>query len=158
MFLETEHCWETELYESISTWKMALKRPFIGNTWKVSAHSLLGLLEDRAYQVYLIVLLEKAKCWWHWERLCTFVVQVSWEINLIELVCWPCKDWFWKMLILGGCGGPEITGFLQFPLWDSVVVLKGIIFNNFHFGRVLWYYKDWFGQFSLWERMMVLKE
>ena len=26
--------------------------------------------------------------------LCTFIVQVSWETELLERVCWPCKAWF----------------------------------------------------------------
>ena len=56
--------------------------------------------------------------------------------------------------MLGGCGGPERTHFLQFILWEGVVVLKNtfftvfplegvvvlkeLIFNSFYFGRVWW--------------------
>ena len=40
------------------------------------------------------------------------------------------------MSSLGGCGGLERTDFYQFPLWEDVVVLKELIFNNFLFGRV----------------------
>ena len=39
----------------------------------------------------------------------------------------------------GGCGGLERTGFfIQFLLWEGVVVLKELIMNSFYFGRVWW--------------------
>ena len=33
---------------------------------------------------------------------------------------------------LGGFGGLERTDFCQFSLWQGVVVLKGLILDNFH--------------------------
>ena len=39
---------------------------------------------------------------------------------------------------LGGCGGLERTHFLQFLLWEAVVVLKELIFYSFYFVRLWW--------------------
>ena len=40
--------------------------------------------------------------------------------------------------------------FGQFPHWVDVMVPKGMIFCNFHFGSMWWSYKDQFGMFPLW--------
>ena len=66
---------------------------------------------------------------------------------------------FW-CLHLGGCGGHERTmlgnfyfrrvwclerlDFLSFPLLKDVVVLKLLIYDNFHIWRVWWSWKYWF--------------
>ena len=34
------------------------------------------------------------------------------------------------------CGGLERTGFEQFLLWDSVMVMKELILNSFYNGRL----------------------
>ena len=39
---------------------------------------------------------------------------------------------------LGGCYGLERTDFQQNHFWGVMVVLKGLIFNTFHFQRMLW--------------------
>ena len=48
------------------------------------------------------------------------------------------KELIFTVSTLGGCGGLERTDFLQFLLWEGVVVLKELIFNSFYFGRVWW--------------------
>ena len=42
---------------------------------------------------------------------------------------------FGYFFTLGGCGGLESTDFCHFFLWEGVVDLKGLILDNFHFGR-----------------------
>ena len=82
-----------------------------------------------------------------------------------QRVWWSWKDWFWTVSTLGGCGGRcgglertdfehistfrgcgglERTDFEQFLLWEGLVVLKGLSFNSFYFGRVWWSWKNWF--------------
>ena len=92
----------------------------------------------------------------------------------------PCGglDWFSSIFTLRWCGGLERTDFynfyigrvwwsrndwlfIKFLLWEGVVVLKGLVYNNFTFGecgglkrtdlfynfylgRVWWQWKDWF--------------
>ena len=37
---------------------------------------------------------------------------------------------------MGGCGRScKIPNFLQFPLWEGVLVLTELIFNSFYFGQ-----------------------
>ena len=55
------------------------------------------------------------------------------------------------------CAGVERTGFPLFPSWEDVVVLKGLIFNNFYFLRVCGIEGTDFVQFSLWRNVAVLK-
>ena len=45
---------------------------------------------------------------------------------------------------LGGCDGLVRTDFGQLALWGRCGVLKGLIFNNFHFGRLFCVERDWF--------------
>ena len=64
-------------------------------------------------------------------------------------VWWSCRDWFWIISTLEGCGCPartdfesfllldgfntlEWTDFQEFPLWEVVVVLKGLISKNIY--------------------------
>ena len=44
-----------------------------------------------------------------------------------------------KKVNSGGFGGFHRTDFLQFLFWENAVVLKGLMFDAFHFGRVLWF-------------------
>ena len=48
------------------------------------------------------------------------------------------KEIFLTVSTLGGCGVLKITEFLQYLCWEGVVVLKELIYNSFHFGRVWW--------------------
>ena len=48
------------------------------------------------------------------------------------------KELILTVSTLGGCGGLETTDFLQFLLWEGMVVLKDLIFYSFYFGRVWW--------------------
>ena len=109
-------------------------------------------------------------------------------------VWWPWQNWFWTVSTLGGCGGLERTDFEhflllgqcgghertyfeQFLLWDSVVVMKELILNNFYFGRLWWPWKAelilnsfYFGtvwvvlkelilnSFYSWDSVVVMKE
>ena len=41
--------------------------------------------------------------------------------------------------------------FLQALFWEGVVVLKGLIFNNFYFSSIVLSCKGCFRQFLLWE-------
>ena len=52
------------------------------------------------------------------------------------------KNWFLTVYYLGRCSGPQRARFVQFILWDGVVVLKVLIFL----------------QLILWEGVVVLKE
>ena len=45
---------------------------------------------------------------------------------------------FYSFYILAGCGGLEGTDFLQFLLWEGVVVLKELIFYSFIIWWVWW--------------------
>ena len=57
------------------------------------------------------------------------------------------------------CGGLEITEFLQFLLWEGVVVLKELIVSQFVlWGRCGGLERTDFGQFLLWEGVVVLNE
>ena len=65
---------------------------------------------------------------------------------------WFSKDWFLAVSTLRGCGGLKRLNFNsfqfgrmwglertyvgKFPHWEDVVVLKGLILDNFHFRRV----------------------
>ena len=67
---------------------------------------------------------------------------------------WFLKNLFLTVNTLGNYGGPESTDFKQLILWmgvvflkelllivstsEGVVVLKQLIFNSFHFGKVWW--------------------
>ena len=77
--------------------------------------------------------------------------------------------------VVVGSGGLERTDFEQFLLWEGVVVLKELILKSFYFGRVWWFWNNWFWtvstlggcdgfertdfeQFLLWKGVVVLKE
>ena len=66
-------------------------------------------------------------------------------------------SWLSILSILGGYDGLERTGFGQFSLWEGFIILKGLIFYNFHFGRVWWFERNYFGQVLLWDNMVLLK-
>ena len=125
--------------------------------WSCKGCSLVtlgNLLGDRAPSVDTICLIRR----WSWKGnplvtlgkalLYTFIVQVSLDKECLEWMCWPGKDWFWTGSTLRGCGSLERTDFnnfhfemvwwawknyffLQFLLWEGVLVLKGLIFNNY---------------------------
>ena len=60
--------------------------------------------------------------------------------------------------ILGECGGLERTDFQHFPLWENVVILKGLILDSFHIGRVFSLERTDFGQFLDWKAVVVSNE
>ena len=79
---------------------------------------------------------------------------------------WSWKEWYWTISTLRGLDGLESTHFQQFtnwadvvvlkeqtffllfPLLEGVVVMKVLIFNNFHFRRMCWSWKDSFVSIS----------
>ena len=48
--------------------------------------------------------------------------------------------------------------FSNFHFGEAMLVLKGVMFYNFQFGRIWWAYKTDFWQFLLPECVLVLKE
>ena len=62
------------------------------------------------------------------------------------------KELIFNSFYIGRCGGLERTEFLQFLLWEGVVVLKELIFNSFYFGedvvvlKELNFYSFYFGR------------
>ena len=48
------------------------------------------------------------------------------------------KELIFNSFYIGKVCGLERTDFLQFLLWEGVVVLKELIFNSFYFGRMWW--------------------
>ena len=59
---------------------------------------------------------------------------------------------------MGECSGPERTDFEQFLCWDSVVVLKELIFTVDTLGGCGGLERTDFEQLILWEGVVVLKE
>ena len=66
-------------------------------------------------------------CWKHW----------FWRCFHLRRVWWPCNDWFCTIFTYWGCGGVKISD------------LFWIFFSLERCG--------WFGQFQLWEGVMILK-
>ena len=90
------------------------------------------------------------KVWWsHKNRFFSFTFGRLW---------WSGQNWFFTISMLRGCDGFKRTDF-KFPLWESLVVLKDLIFLQF----LLWegvvvLTELLFSQFPLWEGVVVLKE
>ena len=149
---------------------MVLKRQFISDTGEdCSAHSLFRSHGDRT--------LIRVMCWtckgrfWIISTLerCGGLKRTDvFTISTLEGVV--LKGAIFNNIHIGGCGGFVRTDldnfhfervwwwswktwlFLQFPLWECMVVLKGLIFfNNFYFGRVWCHERTDFGQFTLLE-------
>ena len=110
--------------------------------------------------------------WWSWKKLifnsfcleeCGVVLK---EIIFHSFYCWECvvimkelifnslyfgrvwwswKNWFLTVSTLVEHGGPKRTDFLQFLIWDGLVVLrKKTDFNSFSFRGMWWSWKNWF--------------
>ena len=60
---------------------------------------------------------------------------------------------FWQFLLSDIVVVLKELVVLPFPLWEGAVVLKGLIFNNYHFRRMWWSCKTDYGLFLLWESM-----
>ena len=46
-------------------------------------------------------------------------------------------NWFFTVSTLGMYGGPERTDFLQFLLWEGLVVSKELIYNSLYLGGMV---------------------
>ena len=68
---------------------------------------------------------------------------------------WSWRNWFLTVSMLEECGGLERTDFLQFLLWEVVVVLKELYFYWFFTVSIL---RELILQFLLWMGVVVLKE
>ena len=141
-------------YDSL-TWKMVLKRPFIGDTGEDCTFTLQvsqrksSLSGCGGLQGLILNNILFGREWLSW------------------------KDWFSTISSSGGCDGLERADFHLFPLGEDLIVLKywfsiifilgdvvvlyGQILDYFHSGRVLWSCKRWFWTVLLWDDVVVLK-
>ena len=133
-------CWEREVYDSVEFYlKDGLEKLFIGDHGEGTL-CIIRSPERQSHWVYMIVLHRR----WSWKGssfvavgkaiLCSFIVQVFQETELLEWMCLSCKDWFWTISTCRGDGS-----------------LKGLILKIIYFERVWWSWKELFLQFLIWE-------
>ena len=127
-------CWETA--QQVSRVMLKLR------SWKGCSSLRLGkqLCMFIVDQFYMIALLGrctwKGNCQWHWWRLHIYYSGLLGDIALrvgVLALWWLIFNtfYFWEGVVVL----KEVI-FLQLPILESMVVLKGLNFNNFYFGRV----------------------